>query len=192
MLALAALYVKKIPYTQLEYLEATGTQYIKLGLRCNQTSIIKLVSQITDSTRVQRLFGEVSLANARVSIIRGNQNQALWFGSRSVYSSVIATPDYSVPEYFEMRNGSIKVQGVHYETNVSIDFTSLPVYLFKCPNYMEYATAKVYSLSITTDGVEYLMVPVLDDDGVPCLYDTQREICLYNSGSGEFQYALKS
>lgn len=34
-------------------------------------------------------------------------------------------------------------------------------------------------------------IPVLDHNGVPCLYDTTKKIFLYNQGTGKFSYARK-
>ena len=69
---------------------------------------------------------------------------------------------------------------------------SKPIYVF---GYMNYTNAispcscKIYDLEIT-DGEEIVskLIPCLDNNKVPCMYDVIRKITFYNEGTGQFLY----
>ena len=78
----------------------------------------------------------------------------------------------------------------------AVNNNNLTYYLF-CENKLTTATEKsviaVYSFRMQ-DGegnVVLDLVPVLDAEGTPCMYDKVSKLRFYNSGTGTFGYALK-
>ena len=50
---------------------------------------------------------------------------------------------------------------------------------------------RIYSFTISKDGEKIMnLIPVLDRNGTPCMYDTVSKKTFYNAGTGEFLYEL--
>ena len=50
---------------------------------------------------------------------------------------------------------------------------------------------RIYSFTISKDGDKIMnLIPVLDRNGTPCMYDTVSKKTFYNAGTGEFLYEL--
>ena len=51
---------------------------------------------------------------------------------------------------------------------------------------------KLYGYSITNSKGEYVqnLVPILDSNGTPCLYDIVKRRFHYNQGTGDFKYKI--
>lgn len=51
---------------------------------------------------------------------------------------------------------------------------------------------RIWSCKCWCDSVSYDFIPVLDADGTPCMYDKVSRTCFYNSGAGAFGYRIKA
>ena len=50
---------------------------------------------------------------------------------------------------------------------------------------------RIYSFTISKDGKKIInLIPALDRNGTPCMYDTVSKNTFYNAGTGEFLYEL--
>ena len=50
---------------------------------------------------------------------------------------------------------------------------------------------RIYSFTISKDGKKIMnLIPALDRNGTPCMYDTASKQTFYNAGTGEFLYEL--
>ena len=189
-------------FTELEYLESTGTQYIDIGIKLNQDSRVKIKYQYTDLNATARIFGTMQNENNTgwiISTVDGlplSKIQTLygddWKPSEYDISNVI--PSTNIVEY--ERNAKYQyVNGESYYTNGNKNFTtSSNVIAFGAYyNQIKYAKARIYEISIWQDGITISrnLIPSLDPDGRPCMYDTVTKQPFYNYGTGEFLYGLK-
>lgn len=54
-------------------------------------------------------------------------------------------------------------------------------------------SVRFYSFNIKDNGEELInLIPVLDKNGVPCMYDTVSKTCFRNKGKGTFGYKIKN
>ena len=71
---------------------------------------------------------------------------------------------------------------------------SKPIYVFGYMNYTNEVmpcSCRIYDLEITdNEEVVSKLIPCLDNDGVPCMYDVVRKITFYNEGTGQFLYGV--
>lgn len=65
-----------------------------------------------------------------------------------------------------------------------------PTYVFGS-RYYGYP-CRVYSLELDNGTQKMNVVPVLDANGTPCMFDKISRQCFYNSGTGTFNYKIKS
>lgn len=189
------------PYRKkLIYLESTGTQYIDTGIAA--TADIKISVGIYSS-----LFGtsdNVSIYGSRTSASANDNFGLINFSNtkrfrfdRGSYNLAASSDVISSNTYYEVtRDGADNyVNGVLVSTCTST-FTpnsNLPIYLFGInqSNTVNFLNAKfrLYFCKIYTNStlVQYL-IPVLDRNNVPCMYDKVSGKLFYNQGTGTFNY----
>ena len=191
----------KLPsgYTELEYIEGTGTQYIDTYTRLNQDSSVELKVQITNTERYN-IFGSRSSAIS-------NSFQAII--SFSPYANFIA--DF---QNYEINRLNIKPnlnQNIIYISNENLRIGNS---IQKIKEYTDFETpdnAFIFDVSGNpSDGYQKAkmklfyckiydnnvlirdMIPVLDKNNVACMYDKVNKEFYYNQGTGEFLYKEKS
>ncbi len=177
-------------FTELEYLVGTGEQYINTGLKCNQDSVLAAKYYATSGC----VFGNLTTATKKVVLARiTSPIFQIYFGSSYIYIYQLASYVATAPELMVISKDGMELNDVHYDmTNSAGEFESDELYLFASPPYMDSCSATLYYASATIDGVEHIFLPMLDSDGVPCMYNSATGVCHYNAGSGEFGYGLKS
>lgn len=183
---------KTAEYTELEYLESTGTQWIDTGVK----------GYITCEITAQ---GSISATTSNV-IIGTTGDGGSFFGSYgstnkwSVGAGTNATSDVSFTEkktftirFLSTETTNFTVDGKTYSRTESTVDTSYNYALFLCMRDKDYpAYAKIYSCKIWNETGLLIrdFIPVLDKDLVPCMYDKITGKYLYNQGDGEFKWKL--
>lgn len=182
-------------YTELEYLETTKTQYIDTKIKYNDNYKIGIDFLVKDT-------------DANDSVICGSKD---WGGNGNIltieYGYILrnyypSSPvDYSFApnqrKQIEIFRGQIIcdniVQAGNDNINPSAEENAANIHIFSDNNgghLINYA--KLYSFYIyDTITNSYVMnaFPVLDNDGIPCLYDTVTKKYYYNQGTGDFLFA---
>ncbi len=182
-------------YTEIEYIESTGTQYIKTGIDSNSNLDVYLEFQITsDPSTFTRIFGSrenwqknafsiQKLADKKLRIDYGSQNYT--------DVDVIST---------NMRYIWRQEQNVLYINNTKVtefsstQFNGPELYLFNSNlidsqyNFeKEFFTGRVFRLKISKANQTLLdLIPVIDSNNTVCLYDKVSEKFYYNQGTGDF------
>lgn len=182
-------------YTQVEYLESTGTQWINTGL--------------TTGTGVQEFVTEAQIAWTTVSAKRqlSGANNSQWIGANGNVWDVGAAP-FEVGKFYQAKNvcsfkDGVRTQTLYVDGELMGSSTAAVTFLndnqqliFNIASGTNNATiyttysclARVASWKLTRDGV-------LIFDGVPCyrngdgemgMYDLVSETFLINGGSGKF------
>jgi hypothetical protein len=203
-------------FTELEYLEGSGTQWINTrlylhGNSCVETEVMPLVRKYTNFFFDTSLNG-VTTGRFGISYgYNGGYSHTTYFcyGSLTRYCSAFADKaspvlTLGVKYHFKMHNGSIYRNGYvvtkSYNDTVPIpvqEFTSrLPVYLFASngsgavsPNSM-----RMYSFAVKEDGELLLkLTPARrDSDGTVGMWDSVSNQFFTNSGKGTFGYKIKA
>ena len=185
-----------LPYTELTYIQSTGTQYIDTGFKPNQDT--RLVMDIVGSTQLAYWFGvwntsfyyqEVyALANDRNSIYYGYGNSGGGTGS------TINTQDHSI----EIDKNIIKIDNATLITTPTYTFQlDYPIFLC-CQNRQGTASwgdmggsgqqFKIKKCEIYDNGTlvrQFIPVKRKSDFEI-CLFDTVSQSFYVNAGTGNF------
>lgn len=197
--------VSPIPggYTQLNYIQSSGTQYIDTGVLSGQKT--NVVMDLTPTNLSAGVFlGWMSAVNNYCrSYFAASKNK--WnLGAGDGYDAgyyIVPGNWYTNTRYLTeyqtlSQNHWVKVNGVTVlqTSEASTYITTLAFYLFarNTDNSVNaYARMKLHEVSITIDDVlKYHAVPALRiSDNKPGLWDFVSQRFFVNAGTGEFQYA---
>ena len=177
-------------YTQLEYLQSTGTQYIDTGFKPNQDTrvVCKTVCQV--SSAANWVYG------ARTS---NSSNQYTFLGaSAGTYASGFATAAVNFPSSLNTTNPIVvdknktvtTINGGNAATNTAATFTApvnLALFAVNTNGTISYGKVKLYYVQIYDNGTLIRnMVPVKNSSGTLGMYDTVNGVFYANAGTGTF------
>lgn len=169
-----------VGYTQLAYIESTGTQYIKTGIvpsSSGKSEVIFACSQTSGAA----IFGA---ENAWKSNMYSVYSHLAGFGAETVSLTVTS----------EMRSiginaGIVTVNGASVST-LSGSFTgSYELVLFarnRTGRIGEYSTGKIQIFTYSDDTGAVELIPCKTPSGDIGMYDIVNGVFLRNSGSGQF------
>lgn len=193
-----------LPYTKLNYLESTGAgQWINTNITPLLNTKIEIKYQFTNNTsnNKTRIFGE-----------RRSWDDGFYLGTKDNYATpgtllwpcfsnqydFDGTPNTGIdlnPHVVTLDKDAFYVDGVLKKT---IGATTAPtiyanIALFgaldESTRYPRYGIYKLYYCKIwNRDTLVRDLIPVLDENNVPCLYDKANDQYYYNLGSGTFLY----
>ena len=182
-------------YTPIEYLESTGTQYINTGVILNDNYIqVDLdISQYTPNREYSVLCGSV----------KGNAKNAVHIHNNTLFINVGAASNIGITNVSRFTPLHINYEFAYggYKINVNEqNFTGVysgvlkndfPVYLFAYneDNQTTWHTImKLNGCKIYTDSNTLVrdFIPVIDYNGVPCMFDKVSRQFYYNAGTGDF------
>ena len=160
-------------YTPLKYIESTGTQYIDTGIAPKLNYTIETGFQaINVPSGESWLYAVWETSGFRCGIEKGAYDATRGF------------------TYSQTTNGTGYMDG--YGVNTIKDYT-LNAYLFSQNenNTAKYTSTSKYKLFYCKiwDANHILLrdfIPVLDSDGIACLYDNVSQNYFYNKGTGNF------
>lgn len=177
-------------YTQLEYIEASGTQYFDTGFIPNQdTSIVAVVSDW--DTPSSSVFGtRISTSSSEMHMVTINSRGV----SRSAYgSSILSFPSSTSCTSKTTINRQKNVTSIGSEsvTNTEQTFTSTyPLYLCgtntggSCTHYF---IGKLYSCQIYDNATLVRdFIPCKNTSGTVGLWDDVNDVFYGNAGTGSF------
>ena len=197
-------------FTELEYLESSGTQYFLIDEPFKKGSGIYADVQLVDSRLAQNgyyLYAYNLLFNSTYRLYAGLNGAARYIHNDEYgnYGSLLkaysADGRYSLEYNFKNSGEKVLTTSAGTKTQeITAGYiksaTKFPLFAI----WREYegtsgvisASQRVYSIQIT-QGAELTrdLVPVLDAAGTPCLYDRVGKSCIYNAGSGTFGYRVK-
>lgn len=167
---------------ELEYLRGTGTQWILTDY------IPKIGDSIYLQFMVDTLNYDMPIFMAKTKEIIG----ATMF-SRKFYFSVFETLSENIQietgKMIPMKidsDGTVFINGNSYKRTITGDNVS-QLYLFARPDKTDKLKGAIGQFIIVRDGVEQLhLIPCLNLNGEPCMYDTVAKNFHYNKGTGKF------
>lgn len=192
---------KKEKYTQLEYIESTGTQYIDTEYYPNpSTTKVETTFILTNNTVAnQGLLGsrnKNSLSNGSCNIFFNTNKDTLRFDWTGSHLNKYVTLNKEITlicinnEVTVIQNDiSTIYTGTAKKLNVEIPY-SMYIGNFNSVGtpytngvYAKWKTFKIYD---DNNNLVMDMIPVLDKNNVACMYDKVNKKFYYNSGAGDF------
>ena len=191
-------------YAELEYIESTGTQYIDTGVCLSNNHSVEISFQMT-TTRQKRtgIFGGLCNANTvssesdygRYGMLT-HYNNAYYeagYGKTNVVQNV-GTQNLNKCLFYQNKN-KIYMDGTLVKTFSAATFRmGLSAYLgsFRYTTYSPSKAKYYYAKFWDGDTLVRDLIPVLDWNMKPCMYDKVTGTKFYNEGTGEFKYGVLS
>lgn len=193
-----------VSYTELEYIEATGEQWINTEFNTSKNmesgyGRIDIKFSLTDlNTYPASIYSAFNNTYSCIELLLSSQTAFTFRHGEDTYRYVFdvtkITPaldtiyDWTIRdlEILDNTSGSYITQGMSYG-EISID---APLYLFTKDGSTQFAKAKLYSLKVKrnysyADNVLDL-IPVKDAKGTVCMFDKVSRKFFYNQGTGDF------
>lgn len=178
-------------YTQVEYVESSGTQYIDTGFKPNQDTRVMMDAEIakasSGATYIISLGAYEPSAYYQLRITSANSYLTSDFGANTVNFSELSLPG----RYAIDKNKNVCSVGDLSVTNTDSTFQSESnMWLFGGTTTAGghlYNSGKIYSCKIYDNGVlirDY--VPCKNSSGVIGLYDLVNAVFYQNAGTGAF------
>ena len=197
-------------FTELEYLEGSGTQWINTG-----KSIYGWSSNVGVETRFVIpgseghasfkivVFGCRQASRVKNFEVSGYESGLVRWGTQHFpYCTLHMTnrgrdlvTDFTLHDKkstWLLETGETSTQTLTEDP----EWLDIPIYLFALNQNGQLSQCsldKIYFFRLF-NGQELAqeLIPVLDENGVPCMYDKISQGCLYNSGTGTFGYKIKA
>lgn len=198
---------------RLEYIEGTGTQWIDTEkvVYANEDLLLDyelqnmVGNQVIMGWRYKGIYSATSQCYVNYNVSITNPFTVLFFGTPAIENNgVEIMSGVRVRLEVSTRSKKIFIDGVATDGKYDETFT-LPYdgekgsvfnnYLFALNNKgVASATSKVriyeYSLKDHNGNYTQHLIPILDSQNIPCMYDTVSKKFHYNKGTGQFLYKL--
>ncbi len=186
-------------YIPVEYLESTGTQAIDTGVvfsHPNSKVIIKFQPTSYENSCLSGAETEASAGRPWTFIATlKNTETCIWHAQNTTQNSFCTAVNTSNTYVLEMSQTdgvfTKTINGVSYSKNNIPYYTLNSFALFADNygngNYTQKAKARIYYTKIYENNTLVRdFIPVLDTNGVPCLFDRVEAKFYYNAGTGQF------
>ena len=179
-------------YTALEYIQSSGTQYIDTGRKLTQDSDITIdFSIVGEIKRDAGVFGSRESASKNNLTLFQNMDPIVFTGDFSEYKN----HRFSVTSSLERTKIRMYKAGVWVNDILKKSWSDVADFetptnglIFDVGNNNWTGRKAIMQLYGYTDGDAQRLVPCLDTNGVPCLYDLIGKTALYNQGTGAFTW----
>ena len=192
-------------YTQLEYIEGTGTQYIDTGLIAPDGFHVTARWMWTSIQEMRYIVGSHNISNPYgrngVQSSRKNGVDGYWgMGTGNTYP--ISSTKYTAGVIYDIEGQTIKGNSwlkvndstvVQTTDNSTRSSNSILIFTeqYSVNAGAEKSKARMYdSMTITIDSTDYVLIPTLrTSDNKPGVYNVTNQTFHTNAGTGEFLYA---
>ena len=176
-------------YTALEYIQSSGTQYIDTGRKLTQDSDITIDFKIINNNKSVGIFG--ARESARKNNLAMFRDGGLFIGDFSEYPKY----RFKANESFNRTKIRMNKTGVLVNGNLNTSWSGVANFetptnglIFDIGNNNWTGNKAVMQLYGYSDGNAQKLVPCLDTEGVPCMYDLVSQKPFYNAGTGSFTW----
>ena len=183
-------------YTELEYMECTGSQYIDTDYVCGDNVELHTKFAYSQLDAAFRCIFGVQTATKSADAITVSQNDALncqayWGGyNRSPYKFATNT----VYDFIFSKNKFVLNSEDYGGYTSTVVPSALTLFLMARNNNKtagNFFIGRLYGLKLyDNDLLVRDYIPVLDAKGKPCFYEKVERKFYYNQGTGEFLYDL--
>ena len=179
-------------FTALEYIQSSGAQYIDTGRKLTQDSDITIdFSIVGEIKRDAGVFGSRESASKNNLTLFQNMDPIVFTGDFSEYKNHRFTTASSLERTkIRMNKAGVWVNDILKKSWSDVADFETPTngLIFDVGNNNWSGNKAVMRLYSYTDGDAQRLVPCLDTNGVPCMYDLIRRQTLYNQGTGSFTW----
>lgn len=175
-------------YTEVQYIQSSGTQYIDTGFRPNQASRVDMVAQMPAILKYAAFFGTRAGSKALFWLYANDAETAIYgYGSAKPRATCTMTDLLAI----KADANTLYVNGDVLITAATSTFeTDFPLYLFAVNNSGQYqypAEMKLYQCKISDQkGTARFFIPCKNAGGAVGLYDLVNGKFYGNAGSGSF------
>lgn len=175
----------------------TGSQYIKTNVPVTDNTVIRCSLYIENWNRnYMNLFGTGSNDSGVIRNANLDYLGFLYKGYNQQRHTIAFVPPNKADIFIDYANKIYALNNITGKfDNKDSGFSDGVMWIFAKPNAVGgnvpnvTGAFKLFSFSMTENGITILdLIPCLDDEGVPCLYDIISKTYLYNSGTGQFEY----
>lgn len=200
-------------FTELEYLESSGVQFVATNWAVDGTSGARVAWSMTKKTDYANVFSARNMDWDGNVINPGTLCVPYWNGVAVPFKGEFMNSSdntYALDEEVEVEKIYISSTNYLNDRQIRLNGTSLGDIPSDAPNIVVNnmvlwgssrngevfkkapLIGRIYSVSVSKDysNIHHL-VPVLDAEGTPCMYDRVSRQCIYNSGTGTFGYRIK-
>ena len=179
-------------YTAVDYLQSSGEQYIDTGRKLTQDSDITIDFMIVGKiNRSAGMFGSRESSSKNNLALFQITNPNTFNGDFSEYQKHrFTTPSSLERTKIRMNKAGVWVNDILKKSWSDVADFETPTngLIFDVGNNNWTNNKAVMRLYGYTDGDTQRLVPCLDTNGVPCLYDLIGKTALYNQGTGAFTW----
>ena len=179
-------------YTALEYIQSSGSQYIDIGRKLTQDSDITIdFSIVGEKNRNAGIFGSRESASKNNLALFQQTSPNEFICDFSEYRQHRFTMALTLERIkIRMNKAGVWVNDILKKSwsNVANFETPTNGLIFDVGNNNWTGNKAVMRLYSYTDGDAQQLVPCLDANGVPCLYDLISKTTFYNQGTGSFTW----
>ena len=174
-------------YQRCNYIESTGTQRINTGLTPVYGDEINIIAYRTS------IAASMFYASGTLTITASNELYCRYF--TSINKGATAVPlEENFPADAQYHHIMLSKDGFYSDGNF---VKALPGERAKASTLIifrgttTYGKVRIKRFYITRNGAYTLnLIPALDRNGTPCMYDTVSKQTFYNAGTGEFLYEV--
>jgi len=186
----------------IEYIESTGTQYIDTGFKPNQDTRVVAELEIVNVTGSggwvfgsrngyqDKAFGEFLSYNNNAWRSDYSDNQTYWNNSLAsvINVKIIVDKNKQTTTITNKSSGAQLQRIVNNTSNFQSDYDMFLFGGYTTDHVVPLqGTLKIFSVKIYDNGTLVRdMIPVLDSNNVPCMYDKVSATFFYNAGTGDF------
>ena len=179
-------------YTALEYIQSSGTQYIDTGRKLTQDSDITIDFSIVGETkRDAAIFGARESALKNNLGLFQNRNPVVLSGDFSEYKNHRFTTATSLNRTkIRMNKAGVWVNDIMKRVWSDVANFETPTngLIFDVGNNNWTGNKAIMRLYGYINGDAQQLVPCLDANGVPCMFDLVSRNSFYNAGTGSFTW----
>ena len=190
----AARHIEGLPddFTPVNFLQSSGSQYIDTGRKLTQDSDITIdFSIVGEINRNAGIFGSRESASKNNLALFQITSPNTFNGDFSEYRQHRFTTALSLERTkIRMNKAGVWVNDILQKSWSDVADFETPTngLIFDIGNNNWTGNKAVMRLYSYTDGDAQQLVPCLDANGVPCLYDLIGKTALYNQGTGAFTW----
>ena len=180
-------------YTAVEYIQSSGTQYIDTGRKLTQDSDITIDLRMTVGgiNRNAGIFGSrQSALENNLTMFQSTQPNNFTVDFSEYQKHRFTTNSSSERTKIRMNKSGVWVNDILKKSWSDVANFETPTngLIFDVGNNNWTNNKAIMQLYSYTDGDAQQLVPCLDANGVPCLYDLIGKTALYNQGTGSFTW----
>ena len=190
----AARHIEGLPddFTPVNFLQSSGSQYIDTGRKLTQDSDITIDFRIVgEINRNAGIFGSRESASKNNLGLFQNRNPVVLSGDFSEYPKYRFTTGSSLNRTkIRMNKAGVWVNDIAKRVWSDVANFETPTngLIFDVGNNNWTGNKAIMRLYGYTDGDAQRLIPCLDADGIPCMFDFVSRNSFYNAGTGSFTW----